>query len=71
MLGIFLICSLSAISYAEKVCISAFEASPYISENYNHYGFVAHIVSEAFRLKGIKSEYDFFPPARALDLAKE
>ncbi len=71
ILVIFTICSFSTMSSAKEIIrISTFDASPYVSEKSNHYGFVAHIVSEAFRLKGIKVKYGFFPPARALDLAK-
>lgn len=46
------------------------EWEPYLSEYTDHYGLASHIVSEAFKLEGIKVAWGFFPWKRAYELAK-
>ena len=54
----------------ETIQISTGEWTPYISEQLKHSGVVAHIVSEAFALEGIKVKYHFMPWKRAMMEAK-
>ena len=49
--------------------IATEEYPPYTSQNLNHFGIDAHIVSEAFKSQGIAVEYQFFPEARSFKLA--
>jgi polar amino acid transport system substrate-binding protein len=50
--------------------IATEEYPPYTSQNLNHFGIDAHIVSEAFKTQGIVVEYHFFPGARSFKLAQ-
>ena len=50
--------------------IATEEYPPYTSQNLNHFGIDAHIVSEAFKTQGITVEYHFFPGARSYKLAR-
>ncbi len=47
------------------------EWSPYLSKHLPHYGYMSHIVTEAFALEGITVEYGWYPWARAFDYAKD
>ncbi|GLS92119.1 ABC transporter substrate-binding protein [Psychromonas marina] len=49
----------------QTIRLTTGEWSPYLSEDLKHYGFVSHIVTEAFALEGIKVEYIFRPWKRA------
>ncbi|MCL6416838.1 transporter substrate-binding domain-containing protein [Aestuariirhabdus sp. Z084] len=55
---------------ANIVLLTNSEWPPYFSEGQKHYGIGSHIVTEAFALEGIEVEFRFFPPRRALELAK-
>jgi len=44
---------------------------PMMSENGPHHGFVSHIITEAFALRGVEVEYIYFSWAEAIGLAKE
>jgi len=46
------------------------EWKPYTSEKLKHFGYISHIVSEAFLIEGVKVEYSFFPWARSLHMVK-
>ena len=50
--------------------IATEEYPPYTSQNLNHFGIDAHIVSEAYKTQGISVEYHFFPGARSYKLAQ-
>ncbi|AVG17380.1 amino acid ABC transporter substrate-binding protein [Chromobacterium vaccinii] len=49
----------------ETVVLANGEWAPYLSAQLPYQGFASHIVSEAFRLAGIRVRYDFYPWARA------
>lgn len=49
----------------EVVRLTTGEWIPYISDNLKHFGLVSRIVTEAFALEGIKTEYIFLPWKRA------
>ncbi|WP_051311619.1 substrate-binding periplasmic protein [Zooshikella ganghwensis] len=57
------------------VKIATGEYVPWISEKMQHYGFVSHIISEAFARAGKKGDYavvfEFLPWKRAFDLTKK
>jgi len=55
----------NAIFAEETVRITIGEWPPYMSKELKHYGFLSHIVSEAFALEGIKVKWGFFPWKRA------
>ncbi len=70
-LGVMVILLCSSHGFAQStIRLTNGEWEPYLSENLKHYGVVSHIVSEAFKLEGIKVEYGFFPWGRAMRLAK-
>jgi len=54
----------------KTIRITAGEWSPYISEKLPHKGFAAHIIREAFLLKNISVEFEFFPWKRSFDQVK-
>lgn len=49
----------------EVIRLTSGEWTPYLSENLKQYGFISHIVTEAFALEGIKVEYIFLPWKRS------
>jgi len=66
----FIFFTLSYASYSEEtIRIATGEWAPYISEDLKHYGLISRVVTEAFSLKGVKVEYDFYPWGRALSAA--
>ena len=71
-LSIFLIGIYSDSLFAEKtIRITNGEWEPYLSEYSYEYGLASHIVSEAFKLEGIKVVWGFRPWVRAYDDAKK
>jgi len=50
--------------------ISTGEWAPFISIKLKNYGFVTHIVSEAFAIEGVKVDYKFCPWPRAMNFTK-
>ena len=50
--------------------ISTEEYAPFISKNLNHNGFLAQVVTEAFEIEGIKTQFEFLPAVRSLESAK-
>lgn len=63
LLLMFSICL--TVKATETIRLTTGEWPPYLSEELKHYGFVSHIVKEAFELEGIKVEYIFRPWKRA------
>lgn len=59
------------ISAEITVRITNGEWEPYMSESSPHYGFASHVVSEAFKLEGIKVRWRFYPWKRSLIVAKK
>ena len=43
---------------------------PYVSSDLKHYGLYSRITTEAFKLVGVEVEYDFYPWARSVKMAK-
>lgn len=71
-LSIFLIGIYSNSLFAAKtIRITNGEWEPYLSEYSYEYGLASHIVSEAFKLEGIKVVWGFRPWVRAYDDAKK
>lgn len=57
--------------YAQDVIrITNGEWEPYLSEYSYEYGLASHIITEAFKIEGIKVEYGFFPWKRSLEMAR-
>lgn len=73
--GILIFSLLSLFSFstltADTIRITNGEWEPFHSEYVPHYGVNSHIVSEAFKLEGIKVKWGFFPWARSYKVAKE
>ncbi|MBU3915425.1 hypothetical protein KKA14_07805 [bacterium] len=62
---------LSSTAPAEtKIHITNGEWEPYMGTYSPHYGLSSHVVSEAFKLEGIKIEWGFFPWKRSFKMAK-
>ncbi len=61
----------STANAAEKITLANGEWAPYLSKNLKHYGYMSHIVSEAFAEEGIEVEYVFLPWKRGFEDAKE
>jgi len=60
------------LSNAEEVFrLASGEWAPFTSKNLKHYGVANHIVKEAFKLVGVKVEFDFFPWARSLKVTQD
>lgn len=71
MLFVLLLLLVSVNCSAEEIIhIATEEYPPHTSEILKYYGLDCHIVTEAFALEGIKVKYTFYPPKRALILAK-
>ena len=47
------------------------EWEPFLSEYSYQYGFDSHVVTEAFKLEGIKVKWEFFPWKRAYKIARD
>jgi len=63
--------AVSSLIYAEDaIQITNGEYPPFLSENLKYYGAGSHIVTEAFKLEGIKVKYGFFPWKRSFNLAQ-
>jgi len=60
----------TALAAETTIRITNGEWEPYMSEYCPYYGFTSHVVSEAFKLEGIKIEWHFFPWRRSLIMAK-
>ena len=59
-------------SYAEKtITIATEEYPPYASEHLQYFGVDCRIVTEAFRLEGIRVIYKFYPAVRSYYLAEK
>jgi len=56
--------------YKETIRITTGESAPYFSEKLDHNGFVCHILTEAFKLEGVRVNLEFSPWNRAMILAK-
>lgn len=68
---LFSVFSSAAFSDETTVRITNGEWEPYLGEYCPHYGLSSHIVSESFKLEGIKVEWRFFPWKRSFIMAKE
>ena len=71
---IFLICFtvwMQVVSAQETIRIAIGEWQPILSKHAPHYGFAAHVITEAFARQGIQVEYGFYPWKRAYLIAKE
>ena len=55
----------------ETVSLTNGEWPPYYGEHLPHYGSDSQIVTEAFALSGVTVKYQFFPWARALNMARD
>jgi polar amino acid transport system substrate-binding protein len=71
LLAVVLLYSAAAGAQAKTVRISTEDYRPYTSQDLEHYGIDARIVTEAFRLSGYVVDYLFLPGARSYDMAKE
>lgn len=56
---------------AETIRITNGEWEPFHSEYVPHYGLNSHVVSEAFKMEGIKVKWGFFPWKRSFQKAKD
>ena len=54
----------------KTIQITTEEYAPFTSTKLKHFGVFSRIVSEAYRLEGIKADFSFFPAARSFWLAK-
>jgi len=68
---IFIFAISSTANAAEKITLANGEWAPYLSKDLKHYGYMSHIVSEAFAEEGIEVEYVFLPWKRGFEDAKE
>jgi polar amino acid transport system substrate-binding protein len=68
---IFIFALSSTINAAEKITLANGEWAPYLSKDLKHYGYMSHIVSDAFAEEGIEVEYVFLPWKRGFEDAKE
>ncbi len=57
-------------THAEKIRLANGEWAPYLSEQLKHYGYISHIVTEAFAEEGYEVEYAFLPWKRGYEDAK-
>ena len=62
----FISCFRSAGAAQEIIRLATEEYPPYTSKDLANYGVASHIVTDAFALEGVQTEYSFFPGARAL-----
>ncbi len=63
---LLLVLSASVSARSEEIIrLTTGEWAPYLSKDLKHYGFVSHIVTEAFALEGVKVEYIFLPWKRS------
>jgi len=56
---------------AEKITLANGEWAPYLSKDLKQYGYISHIVTEAFAEEGIQVEYVFLPWKRGFEEAKD
>lgn len=56
---------------AEKITLANGEWAPYLSKDLKQYGYISHIVTEAFAEEGISVEYVFLPWKRGFEEAKD
>ena len=66
-LAIALALSLGAGAFAQTldtIRLTNGDWQPFYSKDAPHHGFVSHIITEAFALVGVETEYGFFPWAR-------
>lgn len=53
-----------------EINVSTGEWAPFMSKKLKNYGFVTHIVTEAFSMVGVKVNYNFCPWPRAMSFTK-
>lgn len=73
LLSFILLC-LSGSSFplaAQAIVISTGELPPRYSTHLPYKGIMPRLITEAFRLEGVKARFEFYPWQRALMLAKE
>jgi ABC-type amino acid transport/signal transduction systems, periplasmic component/domain len=70
LIGIFAFLALHTVHANEKVRITSGEWSPYVSKDLPQKGLFAQIAREAFALKGVDLEIEFFPWARTGNLSR-
>ncbi len=62
ILVLFICFFFSTNSFSDQtVRLTTGEWAPFISEKFKHDGYYTHIVTEAFKLAGVKTEYKFYP----------
>jgi len=61
----------NAYSADKTIKVATGEWAPFMSQKLKHYGFITHIVTDAFAAEGVKVEYTFCPWARAMDYTKK
>ena len=66
----FYLCFCQAIFAQTSIKLTNGEWEPFLSEFSYQYGVDSHVVTEAFKLEGIKVEWGFFPWKRSYQLAK-
>lgn len=62
---------MSSVSLAEKITLANGEWAPYLSKSLKHYGYMSHIVTEAFAEEGYEVKYVFLPWKRGFEDAKK
>jgi polar amino acid transport system substrate-binding protein len=65
-----LILTTTLIQAEESVRITSGEWPPFLSEQLEHYGVGARIVTEAFKAANYNIEYGFFPWSKSIELAR-
>ncbi len=65
-----LMLSANMLSAETTIRITNGEWEPYMSEYSPHYGLASHVVSEAFKLEGVKVIWEFFPWKHSLIMAR-
>ena len=65
-----LLASLSLCLQAETLKIATGEYPPWTTESLPHYGYINHIVEQAFKAEGIEVEFHFMPWKRALEATR-
>lgn len=58
----------SGLSHAQPVHVAIGEWLPFVSATHKHNGLLSHIVTEAFASQGLKTQYGFYPWARAFSM---
>jgi polar amino acid transport system substrate-binding protein len=71
LLGLLILISFTGYAEEKVVRLTNGEWKPFLSETTPNFGFVSHIITEAFAAEGYRVEYSFYPWARAYDQAKK